>query len=163
MHKNQARSITATSKFDLLVIILVVLFGPLFVLQVSAAERALNSEHKRFYKTGQILDIGEVLELGGMDYDKISAVTVSYSMVKSRLEVDWLYNGQTISQIALPRGLRKKVSFTYDKPLPASLGLRFTGPKGQVAVTGVSALVTKSRPAQKSEPDREADDDGRNA
>ncbi len=107
----------------------------------TAGAETLREGHKHFYRTGSSLDIGQILKLSDKPQHQIGEVIITYNMIRSQLEVEWLYNDKVVSRTKLPRGLRKTVHFTYNKPLPASIEARFTSSGGQVQIMEVSAEI----------------------
>lgn len=134
-------NLTSWVAFALMVFLLGLGFLPVLS---GASQETLSQEHKRFYRTDSELDVGEILGLEGMAGKQIQKVTVTYNMVRSNLEADWLYNGQIIGHTVLAQGLGKQSSFAYNRMLPAQVKVRFTGPSGQVQVTLVSAAIAAS-------------------
>jgi len=106
-----------------------------------AQAKDIEQDHLRFYRSGTVLDVSEVLALSSMGKGTIKEVTVRYNMIRSNLEADWLYNGQVIGHTPMPKGVKKSIRFTYNQPLPGAIAVRFTGRRGQVQVSNVSALV----------------------
>jgi hypothetical protein len=110
----------------------------------------LTQTHKKFYRSGSILNLNQILRLDVFDTGEIKDVSISYNMIFSRLEIDWLYNGEVIGHTVLQRGLNKKISFSYNRPFPATLEVKFTGPTGQVQLIEVSVTVKREEiPSQK--------------
>jgi hypothetical protein len=103
--------------------------------------KEIGKDHKRFYLSGSTLDVIEVLALSSIEKGTVKEVIIRYNMIRSELEADWLYNGQVIGHTPMPKGLNKSIRFTYNKSLPGSISVRFTGPKGQVQLTHVSVLL----------------------
>lgn len=108
-----------------------------------AQREEIEQDHIKFYQSGSELDVSEVLGLSSMEKGTIMEVKIRYNMIRSYLEADWLYNEQVIGHSSMPKGLKKYIRFTYNRFLPGTISVRFTGPKGQIQVTRVSALVDK--------------------
>jgi subtilase family serine protease len=115
----------------------------LSLMSVIYAEQAseIRRDHKRFYQNGAVLDISGVLGLSSIEKGSVKEVTVRYNMVRSRLEVDWLYNGEVVGHTSMPKGLKKSIHFNYDRTLPGAFSVRFSGAKGQVQLLRVSATI----------------------
>lgn len=122
----------------------------LFVLAVSllgipsetANAETFTQEHKRLYRAGESLDVGEVLALSTAAQGQIGEVAVTYNTILSRLKAEWLYNGEVVETKKISRGLGKTIRFNYDRPLPGTIAVRFAGASGQIQVTKVAAEVT---------------------
>ena len=113
---------------------------PLFCL---GQTQEVKKDHKKLYSCDSSLDVNSVLDFPSLGEGTVKEVTVWYNMIRSNLEADWLYNGQVMEHITMPKGLRKFIKFNYNKPLNGGMSVRFTGPRGQVQVTRVGALVDK--------------------
>jgi hypothetical protein len=115
----------------------------LSLMSVIYAEQAneIIQDHKRYYKSGAVLDISGVLGLSSIEKGSVKEVTVGYNMVRSSLEVDWLYNGEVVGHTSMPKGLKKSIRFNYDRRLPGAFSARFSGAKGQVQLLRVSAII----------------------
>jgi osmotically-inducible protein OsmY len=130
--------------FILFYIFILILFAvPLLFSIADEQTEEIKQEHKKFYRSGSALDVNTVLDLDSQKGGKVLEIKIQYNMIRSDLEVDWLYNRNVIGHTALSRGLRKTISFNYNKPLPATVAVRFTGPSGQVQIRSVSATVIK--------------------
>jgi len=128
-----------------LTIIFVLLVAVVFCAPSDAGAETFEQSHRHLYATGEILEVGDLVNLGSVGAGSIASVSIRYNMVRSALEVDWLYNGEIIGHTVLATGQGKIVSFDYGKRLPASIELRFAGPAGHVQVLAVSVVA---RPAQ---------------
>ena len=106
-----------------------------------ALAETLERGHQRFYSTGQVLKIGDIVDLGAFGEGSILSVSVTYSMVRSQLEADWLYNGEVVGHTRLEQGQQRTATFEYGKRLPASVELRFAGQQGQIQVLVVRVVA----------------------
>ena len=120
-------------------IILILVF--IFYAGVSNASE-LSKSHKKFYKSGSMLDISRILDLKSQAGKSVETVTIKYNMIRSKLEIDWIYNGQIIGHSALSKGLSKKVSYPFNRSLPATVQARFTGPSGKIQLKSVKATLS---------------------
>jgi hypothetical protein len=130
------------------IFILILFAAPLIFSVADEQAEEIKQEHKKFYKSGSILDVNTVLNLDSQKGGRIIEIKIDYNMIRSHLEADWLYNGGLIGHTVLSSGLRKSISYNYDRPLPASIAVRFTGDSGQVQVRSVSATVVKAKPVE---------------
>ncbi len=138
--------------FILFYIFILILFVASLIFSVTDEQvEEIKQEHKKFYKSGSVLDVNTVLNLGSQQWGEVLEVKIEYNMIRSHLEIDWLYNGELIGHTALPAGLRKTISFNYNKPLPATIAVRFAGPSGQVQMCSVSATVVKAQPVEEEQ------------
>jgi hypothetical protein len=115
----------------------------LSLVSVTYADQAneISQDHKRFYKSGAVLDINDALVLSRIEKGSVKEVTLRYNMVHSSLEVDWLYNGEVVGHTPMPKGLKESIRFNYDRTLPGAFSARFSGAKGQVQLLRVSATI----------------------
>lgn len=126
-------------------IVFVLLAAFVFCGPSDAAAETYEQGHQRLYATGEVLKVGDLVNLGSVGDGSVASVSIRYNMVRSALEVEWLYNGEVIGHIDLPKGQRQTVSFDYGKRLPASIEVRFVGPAGHVQVLAIKVVA---RPAQ---------------
>jgi len=126
---------------DSLFILLICLF--VFSLDLLCIQqKTIKQNHSKFYKHESMIELGQVLNLNDYQGWQVREVTVSYNMIRSNVEFDWLYNGELIGHSVLPRGLRKEISYTYNRPLPGTIQVRVTGTSGQVQVKSFTADIT---------------------
>jgi hypothetical protein len=104
---------------------------------VDAGAESFEESHTHLYSTGEVLRIGHILELDSFGEGSVVRVSFRYNMVRSTLQVEWLYDGEIIGQTVLTKGQQQSASFEYGKRLPASIGVRFVGPAGYVQVLAV--------------------------
>ncbi|MBU2622191.1 MAG: GPI anchored serine-threonine rich family protein [Proteobacteria bacterium] len=110
---------------------------PLF----AGPQETLEKEHTEFYKAGEVMDIGKVLGFDSLSGRKLIGVRINYNMLRSRLKGEWILNEESSGLVKLKRGLKKEVSFEFNIDLPAELGFRLSGEKGQIQVRSVSAVI----------------------
>jgi hypothetical protein len=127
-------------------VVFVLLAAVVFCGPSDCGAETFEQGHQRLYATGEILKVGDLVNLGSVGEGSVTSVSFKYNMVRSALEVEWLYNGEVIGHTALPQGQRQIVSFDYGKRLPASIEVRFAGPAGHVQVLAVEVVA---QPAQK--------------
>lgn len=111
----------------------------------AAAAETFELGHQRLYATGEVLKVSDLVNLSSVGDGSVTNVSIKYNMVRSALEVDWLYNGEVIGHTVLDKGQQETASFDYGKRLPASLEVRFVGPAGHVQVLAIKVVA---RPAQ---------------
>jgi len=104
-------------------------------------QETLRQDHSRFYRPGSILDVNEAVGLEKVKEGRVVEVTLGYNMTRSKLEVDWICDDEVLEHSKLYQGMHKEVTFTFNRPLPASFQARFTGPDGQVQIRWVSAVT----------------------
>ena len=121
-------------------LVAVVLFRP-----SDARGETFEQAHQRLYATGEVLKVGDLVNLGSVGDGSVASVSIRYNMVRSALEVEWLYNGEALGHTVLSKGTGKTAGFDYGKRLPASIEVRFAGPAGHVQVLAIKVVA---RPAQ---------------
>ncbi len=114
------------------------------VRKAHAVEKTLRHNTACLCRAGEVVDIGELLKFGAVSGGEVSQVTIEYNMLISTLQLDWLYDDEVIGRTVLAQGLRREATFTYGKPLPGKVSLRFRGARGQVHVSSVSAVIETS-------------------
>lgn len=124
-----------------LTIIFVLLVAFAFCAPGDAGAETFEQGHQRLYATGEVLKVSDLVDLSSVGDGSVTSVSIKYNMVRSALEVEWLYNGEVIGQTALPKGQRQTASFDYGKRLPASIELRFVGPAGHVQVLVIKVVA----------------------
>ena len=97
--------------------------------------------HQRLYATGEVLKVSDLVNLSSIGDGSVTSVSILYNMVRSALEVDWLYNGEVIGHTVLDKGQQRTASFDYGKRLPASIEVRFAGPAGHVQVLVIKVVA----------------------
>ena len=106
------------------------------------SEEILKKDHKKFYRVGSQMEVSKILELKEFPGRTLKSITVTYNMVRSELEADWICNGNVVAHSELPKGMLKKVSYEYNQQLPADIRVKFTGTSGQVQVRSIEAVVS---------------------
>ncbi|MCK4890726.1 MAG: hypothetical protein KAS97_12400, partial [Candidatus Aminicenantes bacterium] len=101
----------------------------------------LEKEHLEFYRVGEIIDIGKLLDFDTIYGKRLLSVTISYNMIRSKLSGEWILNGTPQETVKLKRGLKKEITEQFDTQLPSELKFRFHGKRGQIQVRSVSAIV----------------------
>jgi hypothetical protein len=107
----------------------------------TSGQETLRRDHSRFYRSGSTLDINEVVGLEKVEGGRVVTVTIGFNMTRSKLEVDWVCNGEVLQHSKLDQGMDKEITYTFNRPLPASFEARFAGPDGQVQVRWVKAVT----------------------
>jgi hypothetical protein len=108
------------------------------------SEEILKKDHKKFYRVGSQMEVSKILELKAFSGRTVKSITVTYNMVRSELEADWIYKGKVVAHSKLPKGMGQKVSYGYNQQLPADIRIKFTGTSGQVQVISIEAVVAAS-------------------
>lgn len=122
-------------------LILISLCG--FVFGQDESTEIIQKEHKRFYQVDSEIDFNAILELDKYRIQKILSITLHYHMAISSLSAQWLADDKGVKEIALPKGLNKSVTYTYNVRFPGKIALRLKGDRGQIQVTAVEAKVIK--------------------
>ena len=117
-------------------LVIYVLSGP-----ADAGAETFERGHQQLYATGEVLKVSELVDLTSVGDGSVVSVSIRYNMVRSALEVEWLYNGQVIGHTVLDKGRRTTASFDYEKRLPGSIELRFVGPAGHVQVLVIKVIA----------------------
>jgi hypothetical protein len=113
----------------------------------ASGQETLRQDHNRFYRAGSILDINQVVGLDKVKEGLVVEVAIGYNMTRSKVEVDWICNDEVLRHSKLDQGMNQEVTFTFNRPLPASLQARFTGSEGQVQIRWVSVVTAPRDPA----------------
>jgi len=101
----------------------------------------LEKEHREFYRTGESIYIGKLLDFSSITGKRLVSVTIRYNMIRSRLSGEWILNDESQGKITLKRGLKKEITAMFDNMLPVKLAFNFTGERGQIQVRSVSAVI----------------------
>ncbi|MCP4123174.1 MAG: hypothetical protein GY751_15580 [Bacteroidetes bacterium] len=107
-----------------------------------AEKETFRNTHKQFYKPGQVLNAGKIVNLASAGLGTVSEVSFGYNMVRSALEVDWLYDGKLVGHSVLDQGVNKQVQFVYEEPIQGNVEARLYGSSGQIQILWVSIIVT---------------------
>jgi len=126
--------------FSLFIIILLSI--TIFTLSWSQ-ENIVSKKHIKFYKSGQTIEISDVLDLASKQKGTIITCSLWYNMTLSNLEADWLYDGKVIGHTTLTKGLKKWIHFDYDQPISGKVSIRLTGPAGQIQTKEVRAKINE--------------------
>lgn len=106
-----------------------------------AVAETYEESHVHLYATGEVLSVGQILDLSSIGEGSVANVSFRYNMVRSALQAEWLYDGEVIGRGTLPKGQGQTASFDYGKKLPASIEVRFVGPAGHVQVLAVKVVT----------------------
>jgi len=75
------------------------------VRNVETEAKIINRDYgrfKRFCRHGERIDLSQELELSDYVGSELLEVTTRYNMLRSKLEIDWLVDGKTVSHSSLP-------------------------------------------------------------
>ncbi|MCJ7582037.1 MAG: hypothetical protein MUP98_16115 [Candidatus Aminicenantes bacterium] len=121
--------------------LLIIIFSGLCSSMAGTENQSLLQKHSRLYRNSAVMDISGILGLGKYNQGILKEVTVHYNMILSDLEADWLLNGRVVGHSRIQKGMTRTVRFAYNAPLAEKFSLRFTGPRGQIQVTQIAALL----------------------
>ena len=136
-------------------IIVTIMVLVLFVAQYGKTE-TINKKCRQFVHSGDYIDLNSELGLSKYAGSELSEVTISYNMTRSNLEIDWLINRQTVFHSPLPQGFRMTSSYRFQQSISptTNFGIRLTGPKGQIQLSGITAKVGPPAAEELKEPER---------
>lgn len=139
---------------------LCIVIALILVFSKQAEAKIINKDYerfKRFCRQGERIDLSHELELSDYVGSKLLEVTIRYNMLRSKLKIDWLVDGKTVSHASLKKGLVKRASYRFEQPITSStrFGIRLTGRRGQIQLIEITAQIDDSSITEKEDKEDE--------